>query len=129
MKTSSSLRPSRVRLASWSSTTIAPVVDDHDLVADLRTSERMWVERTIVRLPPSVRMSGSISRIWPRVEPDGGLVEDQHRGLVDERLRQADALAIALGEVPEQAPGDRREAAGLEHALDRRADVAARRCP
>ena len=53
-------------------------------------------------------MNAQISRIWPRVEADGRLVEDQHLGLVDERLREPDALAKALREVAEQAAGDAR---------------------
>ena len=34
------------------------------------------------------------------VEPRRRFVEDQHLGVVDERLREADALAIALRQLP-----------------------------
>jgi hypothetical protein len=42
------------------------------------------------------------------VEAAGGLVEDQHVGVVDDGLRQADALAEALGELADQLVRGRR---------------------
>ena len=43
-----------------------------------------------------------------RVEADRRLVEHEHRRIVDQRLRQADALPEALGEVAEQPTRGRR---------------------
>ena len=53
-------------------------------------------------------MNCSISWIWPGIEADRGLVEDEDLGIVDERLREPDALAEALREVAEQAARHRR---------------------
>ena len=38
-----------------------------------------------------------------RIEPDRGLIEDHHRGHVDDRLRDTDALLETLGEVADEA--------------------------
>ena len=69
----------------------------------LSTCDRMWVDSTMVRLRAQGADEGEHVADLPRVEAVGGLVEDQHLGLVDERLGESDALAVALGEVPEQA--------------------------
>ncbi len=66
----------------------------------------------------------------PRVEADGRLVEDQHRGLVDERLGQADALPEALREVAEQAAASPRSSPQrLEDAVDRVLERGRAPCP
>ena len=39
-----------------------------------------------------------------RVEPDGGLIENDNRRLVDQRIGQAHALAIALGKFANHLP-------------------------
>ena len=43
-----------------------------------------------------------MSRIWRGSRPMVGSSRISTGGLVDERLREADALAVALREVPEQ---------------------------
>ena len=48
-----------------------------------------------------------------RVEPDGRLVEDDHVGVVDDRLRDADALLVALGQRADQPVADVGQAAAL----------------
>ena len=42
----------------------------------------------------------------PRVEPDGRLVKDDHLRVADQRLRNAHALLIALGEIADQSAAD-----------------------
>lgn len=48
-----------------------------------------------------------------RIKTDRRLVEDQQRRVVDERVREADALVEALGERADDAAGDIAEAALL----------------
>ena len=59
-----------------------------------------------------------------RVEPVGGLVQDQHRGLVEERLRDRHALAKALGERAHREVADGLESQSLANPVHGRA----RRC-
>ena len=61
-----------------------------------------------------------------RVETDRRLVEHQHRRIVNQRLRQADALSIALGELAANSMRHVGEAANLEHVLERGFDLRAR---
>src|SRR5438094_2486274 len=37
------------------------------------------------------------------IEPDGGLVEDEHLGVAEQRLRKSDALLLSFGEVADDA--------------------------
>jgi hypothetical protein len=53
-----------------------------------------------------------------RVESAGRLVDDQKRRIVQEGLRQRDALLIALGQVADQAPRNRFEPERLERVRD-----------
>ena len=53
-----------------------------------------------------------------RVETGGGLVQDQHVGIVDDRLRQADALPVALGELADQLVPHVADGAALDHLVD-----------
>ena len=61
-----------------------------------------------------------------RVETDGRFVEHQHRRIVNQRLRQADALSIALRELSANPMRHVSEAANLEHVLERGFDLRAR---
>ena len=54
-----------------------------------------------------------------RVEVARRLVEDEDRRVVDERLREADALAVAVRQVPDLLAEHLREAAHLDDALAR----------
>ena len=47
------------------------------------------------------------------IEAGGGLVEDQDVGVVDDRLGEADALAVALGELADQLVADVADGAAL----------------
>ena len=60
------------------------------------------------------------------IEAGGGLVEDQHVGVVDDGLGEADALAVALGELAEQLVFDVGDGAAVA-ARRRRAFRAPRR--
>ena len=44
------------------------------------------------------------------VQTDGGFIEDQHLGIMHERLRKAHTLAVAFREVPDDPLADLREA-------------------
>ena len=74
----------------------AALVDDDDALAglrDLRQDVRAEDDRVVAG-----EAADQIARLDDllRVEAGGRLVEDQHLGVVDDRLRQADALPVAL---------------------------------
>src|SRR5205085_5483563 len=58
-----------------------------------------------------------------RIEPHGRLVENEHLRLVDDGLRNADALAVALGKLADVTSGHRREAADFHRVADRAFDA------
>ena len=71
-----------------------------------------------------------------RIEPGGGLVEDQQLGLVEERLDQADLLAVAARQLAQRARqvglealGERLRAPQAVHAPQRGEAAAAARAP
>src|SRR6266581_4615138 len=51
-----------------------------------------------------------------RIEPVGGLIEDQHLGIVDQGLGEAGAVAKALGERIDRLPEHALQVAQLDHA-------------
>src|SRR5213594_3301262 len=53
-----------------------------------------------------------------RVKADGGLVKDEHLRFVYQRLGDADALAIPLGQVANNAVSDLFQATRLHHSVD-----------
>jgi len=56
----------------------------------------------------------------PWIESNCRLIEHQHRGLVHDRLRDSDALLIALGQVADEPPADFLQVTpmkGLGHGL------------
>ena len=53
-----------------------------------------------------LRSRSRISMICLGSRPAGGLVEDQHVGVVDDGLGEADALAVAFGELADQLGAD-----------------------
>ena len=59
-----------------------------------------------------------------RVEPGGRLVEDQHVGVVDDGLRQPDALPVALRELAAVAVGHVGHPGLLHHLVDAARDLA-----
>ena len=112
--------PSKTILPSWMNRTRS---------ATGSTSWRMWVETSTVFDLPSSRISVRTPRIWFGSRPAGRLVHDQDLGVVQQRLRHRDPLAVALGELADRLVRDR-----LERALRRarrRSGSAGRRptCP
>ena len=74
----------------------------------------------IVWSPASSVISWRVSMICFGIEAGRRLVEDQHVGVVDERLRQADALPVALRELAAVAVGHVGDARPLHHRVDAR---------
>jgi hypothetical protein len=58
--------------------------------------------------------------IWRGSRPIVGLVEHQDLGVVDQRLREPDALAEALRKMPHEPTRDVREPGSVHDALARR---------
>ena len=63
------------------------------------------------------------------IETAGRLVEDQDVGVVDDGLGDADALAVAFGQLADQLVADVAERAAADDLVDAAFDVGARRCP
>src|SRR5206468_4841218 len=81
----------------------AAVVDDHDLVADLRDlGQDVGREHDRPLRAERLDEAPDLDDL-ARVEADRGLVEDEHGRIVDERLRETDALAEALRAMSEEA--------------------------
>jgi hypothetical protein len=112
----------------------APLVDDHDAVAglaDLREDVRAQDDRVVAG-----ERGDELSRLDDllRVEARRRLVEDEHLGIVQQRLRQTDPLPVALRELAAVASGhvgdpralhdrpDARDAITARDALDARAE-------
>src|SRR5690606_4046015 len=97
----------------------AAAVDDDDALGDLaHLGEDVAREE---QRPLAAEALDEIADLGdlPRVEPRGRLVEDEHLGIAEERLREPDALAKALAQLADEAPPDLAEA----RRLDRRVDV------
>ncbi len=52
------------------------------------------------------------------VEAGGGLVENQHVGIVDDGLRDADALAVAFRKLADQLVAHVAQGAAADHFID-----------
>ena len=96
----------------------APVVDDHDLLTDLRDLGQDVGRQDHRALAGQLVGSGADLDDLARVEADRRLVEHQHAGVVDQRLGEADALPKALRQMADDAAGDLGQAAGVEDAVD-----------
>src|ERR1041385_353643 len=95
------------------------VVDDDDLAADLRhLGEDVRREDDGAVGGELLDEAADLDDLLG-VEADRRLVEDEHRRVVDQRAREADALAVALGEAAHDARRDVGEKAFGEHALER----------
>jgi hypothetical protein len=72
--------------------------------APFSTSDRMWLERKTVAPACDGLAQGHEERLLDeRVEPAGGLIEDEQLGPVLERDDHADLLLVALGVLLEAA--------------------------
>ena len=129
-KSSSRLRPPCVQLRERRIDDLAAVADqDHALTdrLDLGQDVRREDHRVLLLARRRRRQSGDQRADLAdldRVEADGRLVEDQHRRIVHDRLREPDALAVALRERADHAPARARQAAALDRAFDRVAALA-----
>ena len=61
--------------------------------------------------------------VW--IQPDSGLIEDEDRWIVNERLRQPQTLAVSLGELVDDSVLHIAETAAADDLLDARARLAA----
>ena len=91
-------------------------------------SERMCVESRTVR-PASPRRSPRISTVWTGSRPTVGSSSTRSWRVPDQRLREADALPVALRELAGQRSGHLRQPAALDDVVDRRAPRAAAQRP
>ena len=114
-------RSRAVRLSGVSTATTRPLLMMTTRWQVCATSGRMCVLRMIVWSP--ARLLDQLARLDDllRIEAGGRLVEDQHVGVVNERLRQADALPVALRQLA---------AVAVRHVGDARAlhDASSTRC-
>ena len=106
--------------------TISPLLMMMTLLQDCSTSDRMCVLRMMVWSPERLAISWRASRCCSRVEAGGGLVENQHRRVVDDRLGEADALPVAFGELADDGVFDVGDGGALAHFVDALRDVAGR---
>jgi len=65
-------------------------------------SDRMWLDRSTVCAPRSLRIIDRISTICTGSSPLVGFVQDQQLRVVHQRLGHADALAIAVRQAADQ---------------------------
>ena len=78
-------------------------------------SERMCVLKSTVWSRPSTRTRSRNSSTWKGSRPMVGLVEDEHLGIVNERLGDAHALAHTLGERADAAVGAAQQVDAPQH--------------
>src|SRR5262249_44919283 len=110
----------------------APAVDDQhapadrlDLGEDVRREDH-GAPALAAALARQTRDQSADLADLDRIEADGRLVEDQHGRVVHDRLRQADALPIALGEIADDSPPRLDQPAALDRAIDGRGALGAR---
>ena len=127
--TASEPRRRLVRLATESMATSLPWLMMMTRSQDCSTSLRMWVLRMMVWSPERCFSSSRISMICLGSRPRGGLIEDEHIGVVDDGLRQADALAVALGELADQLGADVAEGAAADDLVQLRRLISAPEMP
>ena len=106
-----------------------PAVDDDHTLAHhrhlgqdvRREDDRVGAGQRLDELPDADDLLG--------IEPDRRLVEDQHLRIGDERLGEADPLAVPLREPPDQPLAHVGDLAPLEHLADAAPPLAAARGP
>ena len=85
-------------------------------VQSAAASARMWVDSSTVQPSSVAQQLAHLDRL-DRIEADRRLVEHQDRRLAEQRLRQADALAVALRQLPGQPVGHAVEAAARDRLV------------
>ena len=118
-------RSRAVRLSGVSTATTRPLLmmtTRWQVCDDLRKDVRAQHDRVVAG-----EAANQIARLDDllRVEAGGRLVEDQHVRVVDDRLRQADALPVALRELAAVPVGHVGDARALHHRVDARLALAA----
>src|SRR5579862_5958054 len=104
----------------------ASAIDDDDFVADLRNLRQNVGREHHRPLVGRHRFDEAADLMnLARIESDRGLVEHQHRRIMNQRLREADPLTIALRELPADAVRHVFEAADLERVVERILDLRA----
>ena len=89
------------------------LADDDDLLADLlhfRQDVRAENDRVVAR--QALDQRPGLDDLL-RVQAGGGLVQNQDVGIVDDRLRQSDALPVAFGKLADQLVADIGDGASL----------------
>ena len=84
----------------------------------ISTSGKMCVEINTVCLPARLLIKRAHRADLLRVEADGRLVQNDQFRLMHQRIRQADALAVALGKLADDAAAHVRQAALFHHRGD-----------
>src|SRR5208283_29053 len=108
----------------------AALVDNHDLVTDLRNLGQDVGREHHRALPRRHRLDEAADLMnLARIETYRRLVEHQHRRIMNQRLREADTLAISLRELPADAMRHVFEAAHVERMLEGVFDLGARHSP
>ena len=131
-KSSSRLRPPRGELRERRVDDLAAIADqDHaptdglDFGQDVRREDHGVLLLARRRRRQTGDQGPDLANL-ERIEADGGLIENQHRRSVHDRLRESDALPEALRERADHAPMRARQAAALDRAFDRFAALRAR---
>jgi len=93
------------------------------------TSGRMWVLRMMVWSPARLLMRSRVSLICLGSRPAVGSSRIEHVGIVDDGLGEADALAVALGELAEQLHFDVGDGAAVADVGDAACSRSRRRGP
>jgi hypothetical protein len=96
----------------------APAIDDDDAVADhghLGQDMRRQDHRVLAGERAD---QGPDLGDLPGVEADGGLVEDEHIRVPEQRLREADALPVALRQLADHPVAHVRDEAAVHHVGD-----------
>ncbi len=119
-------RSRRVRFSTESVATSLPLLMMITCSQVCSTSGRMCVLRMMVWSPASVLDELARLDDLLGIEARGGLVEDQHIGVVDDRLGQADALPVALGELAQQLVAHVADGAALQDLIHAPAEVGLR---
>ena len=105
------------------------LVDDQHPLADLRhLRENMTAQKNRVFFPQFLDQAADFDDL-SRVQADGGFVENQDRGVVQECLRQSNPLSEAFGEMADHAMGRLFQTADAHYPTDFAFDLLAYRRP
>src|SRR5712691_7083384 len=96
---------------------LAVIDNDHPVTRHAHFGEDMGAEDDRMVVSEVLNGLADVNDLtW--IESYSGLIENEHRGIVEERLRQADALAIAFREVPNETALHLVHTAEFHHLTD-----------